>query len=199
MLPNHLLVVKSKNKRPRTIPMTPRVRVELLSVIQDRIQGPVFSSARTGINLVEIKKGFKRACELAEILYGQSTPGGLTFHDLRHTFATRLAERGVSETARMALLGQSSTKMVRRYSHATPEALVKGYPHRGLVRVEREADVVEIDEGALPIWCLRLHQLIPSQLNIADERSSSPTCHGLRGSSTVAPRTCSRVTATSPV
>ena len=125
VLPNHLLVVKSKNKRPRTIPMTPRVRAELLSVIQDRQSGPVFSSARTGVSLVEIKKGFKRACELAGIPHGQSTPGGLTFHDLRHTFATRLAERGVGETARMALLGQSSTKMVRRYSHATPEAMAE--------------------------------------------------------------------------
>jgi len=123
VLPDHLLVIKSKNKKPRTIPMTARVRSELLQVIQGRTEGPVFSSARTGVNLVEIKKGFKRACELAGIPHGQSTPGGITFHDLRHTFATRLAERGVGETARMALLGQSSTKMVRRYSHATPEAL----------------------------------------------------------------------------
>jgi integrase len=105
--------------------MTPRVRAELLLVIQDRQLGPVFSSVRTGVNLVEIKKGFKRACALADIPHGQSTAGGLTFHDLRHTFATRLAERGVSETARMALLGQSSTKMVRRYSHATPEAMAE--------------------------------------------------------------------------
>jgi integrase len=73
--------------------------------------------------LIKIKKGFKRPCEPAGIPHGQTTPGGLTFHDLRHTYATRLAERGVGETAGMALLGQSSTKMVRRYSHATPEAM----------------------------------------------------------------------------
>jgi hypothetical protein len=29
----------------------------------------------------------------------------------------------VDESVRMALLGQSSLKMVRRYSHATPEAM----------------------------------------------------------------------------
>jgi integrase len=121
--PDHLIVEKSKNRKPRTIPMTPRVRAELSAVMQDRAEGPIFCNFRTGVNLVEIKKGFKRACELAGIPHGQNKPGGLTFHDLRHTFATRLAERGVSETARMALLGQSSTKMVRRYSHATPEAL----------------------------------------------------------------------------
>jgi integrase len=82
----------------------------------------VFSSTRTGVNYITLKKGFRSACMAAGIPHGQNTPGGLTFHDLRHTFATRLAERGVDESVRMALLGQSSLKMVRRYSHATPEA-----------------------------------------------------------------------------
>jgi integrase len=87
--------------------------------------GSYKAGLRTGVNLTEIKKGFKTACKLASIPYGQSMPGGITFHDLRHTFATRLAERGVDESTRMALLGQSSLKMVRRYSHATPEAMAE--------------------------------------------------------------------------
>ena len=144
VVPDHLLVVKSKNKGTRTIPMTARVRSELLQVIQGRTEGPVFLSARTGVNLVEIKKGFKRACELAGIPHGQNTPGGLTFHDLRHTFATRLAEREVGETQRLALLGQSSTKMVRRYSHATPEAM-----REAVQRLEQKAgDVLEFRRKA---------------------------------------------------
>ncbi|HEX8139451.1 MAG TPA: tyrosine-type recombinase/integrase [Pyrinomonadaceae bacterium] len=121
--PNHLLVVKSKNGDPRTIPMTPRVRTELLGVIQGRTEGPVFSNARTGVNLKEIKKGFKKACQLAGIPYGLNTPGGLVFHDLRHTFSTRLGDRGVIENTRMVLLGQRTLKMTRRYTHATPEML----------------------------------------------------------------------------
>lgn len=76
VLSERLLVVKSKNKKPRTIPMTPRVRTKLLSVIQGRTEGPVFSSPRTGASLVGIKRGFKRACELAGIPHGQTTPGG---------------------------------------------------------------------------------------------------------------------------
>jgi integrase len=42
VLPDHLLVEKSENRRPRTIPMTPRARAELLRVIQGRTEGPVF-------------------------------------------------------------------------------------------------------------------------------------------------------------
>jgi len=38
-------------------------------------------------------------------------------HDLRHTFATRLAENGVSESTMLALIGHMSRSMLERYSH----------------------------------------------------------------------------------
>ena len=38
-------------------------------------------------------------------------------HDLRHTFATSLAERGVPESTMLALMGHMSRAMLERYSH----------------------------------------------------------------------------------
>jgi integrase len=38
-------------------------------------------------------------------------------HDLRHTFATRLAENGASESTMLALMGHMSRSMLERYSH----------------------------------------------------------------------------------
>ena len=38
-------------------------------------------------------------------------------HDLRHSFATRLAETGVPESTMLALLGHMSRRMLERYSH----------------------------------------------------------------------------------
>ncbi len=38
-------------------------------------------------------------------------------HDLRHSFATRLAENGVPESTMLALLGHMSRSMLERYSH----------------------------------------------------------------------------------
>jgi len=38
-------------------------------------------------------------------------------HDLRHTFATRLAEAGVPESTMLALMGHMSRAMLERYSH----------------------------------------------------------------------------------
>ncbi len=50
----------------------------------------------------ELRKETKVACRL---------------HDLRHTFATHLAENGVSESTMLALMGHMSRAMLERYSH----------------------------------------------------------------------------------
>jgi len=43
-------------------------------------------------------------------------------HDLRHTFATRLAEAGVPESTMLALMGHMSRRMLERYSHIRMKA-----------------------------------------------------------------------------
>jgi integrase len=41
------------------------------------------------------------------------------FHDLRHTFGSRLAERGVDSFTIMELMGHSDLRMTERYVHAS--------------------------------------------------------------------------------
>jgi integrase len=58
----------------------------------------------------EWKKAWKDACKTAKVRY--------RWHDLRHTFITRLAERPeVSEQTIMSLAGHVSRSMLARYSH----------------------------------------------------------------------------------
>ena len=45
------------------------------------------------------------------------------WHDLRHTFASRLVSSGVSLYAVQAFLGHSSIKVTERYSHLAQEYL----------------------------------------------------------------------------
>jgi integrase len=45
------------------------------------------------------------------------------FHDLRHTFTTRLRAAGTHEMDIMTLLGHSTLKMTPGYSHAVPQKL----------------------------------------------------------------------------
>jgi integrase len=45
------------------------------------------------------------------------------FHDLRHTYASHLAMRGVHIRALQELLGHKTLVMTQRYSHLAPEQL----------------------------------------------------------------------------
>tara|TARA_B100002003_G_scaffold29979_1_gene24855 strand:+ start:762 stop:1070 length:309 start_codon:yes stop_codon:yes gene_type:complete len=47
-------------------------------------------------------------------------------HDLRHTFATRLAQAGVDIFKISKLLGHKDIKMTQRYAHHCPDSLRDG-------------------------------------------------------------------------
>jgi integrase len=91
----------------------------LLSLLRrQRMEDPkselVFPSFRTGQPFVEVGKAFRRACKTASIT-------GLRFHDLRHTFASRLVARGVDIITVKELLGHSSVRITERYTHSQNE------------------------------------------------------------------------------
>jgi integrase len=57
------------------------------------------------------RRGFELAAEKAGI-------DGVTFHSMRHAFASRMIDRGISSTVLAALMGhESSTITERRYIH----------------------------------------------------------------------------------
>jgi integrase len=60
--------------------------------------------------------GFTSSCKEAKI-------DNFTFHDPRHTWATRAVEMGTRTYIRRAILGHSSTSMTDDHTHATPEAM----------------------------------------------------------------------------
>lgn len=145
VLPNWLLVVKSKNRKPRVVPMNRRVRAALLEVIQDAPGSEcVFSYARTAVSGATIRRGFEKACKQAEITQGQTKRGGLTWHDLRHTFAARLRAEGVHAFDIMQLLGHSSVGMRAGYAHGTNSVMQTAVdklaaPRGEVVSFERKA------------------------------------------------------------
>jgi integrase len=117
--PGWLLVEKSKNGRPRCLPMSGRFRSMLAGLYEDEARGEfVFQNERTGLSIGDIKTGFASARREAGI-------SNLTFHDLRHTWATRAAECGVPKSVRRDILGHSSPTMTGDYRHSSPEAMEK--------------------------------------------------------------------------
>jgi len=106
-------VEKTKSGKVRYIPLNDILFNELCRHRSD--QSPfVFLNPETGKAYLDMKKGFKAACRRAGI-------EGLRFHDLRHTFATRLVAKGADIETIRDLLGHHSITVTQRYTHSSDE------------------------------------------------------------------------------
>ncbi len=88
---------------------------ELLQSLPRLLSDYVFPSPKTVGRLTDIKKGFRGAVDTAGI-------ENLRFHDLRHTFATRLADAGTDAYTLMEIMGHADLKTTMIYVHASGEA-----------------------------------------------------------------------------
>ncbi len=105
-------ITESKSGRERRIPIN-SVLFSLLNAhkAQDGQSEYVFTNPDTGEPYTRIKRAFSTACERAGI-------EDLRFHDLRHTFATRLVRRGVDLVIIKELMGHASIVTTQRYLHS---------------------------------------------------------------------------------
>ena len=116
-----ITVHKTKNKDPKVIPLN-NTAIEILSgksrVVT--ISGYVFSTQNgTMISRWNLQREFKHALRKAEI-------ENFRFHDLRHTFATRLVQSGIDLYTVSKLLGHRDITTTQRYAHHYPESLRSG-------------------------------------------------------------------------
>ena len=98
-------VERSKSGRVRHIPLND-VLVEVFTRLRSER-----GEAETVFPYRNVRTAFEAACRRAGIV-------GLRFHDLRHTFATRLIKRGVDIITVKELLGHSSVTVTERYTHS---------------------------------------------------------------------------------
>lgn len=66
-----------------------------------------------GARLTNVNKGWATVAKLAKLQ-------GFRFHDLRHTFASKLVQKGVDLNTVRALMGHADIKMTLRYGHLAP-------------------------------------------------------------------------------
>lgn len=69
--------------------------------------------SRRGVPMSDPREWFNAACEEAKIV-------GVTWHTLRHTFASRLVMAGVDLKTVQELMGHKTIQMAARYSHLAP-------------------------------------------------------------------------------
>lgn len=112
---NTLNVFASKTQKIRGIPINADARRVLEYWALGKRNEFVFYNPETGKPFVDLKAGLKLACKKSGI-------SGVTWHTLRHTFASRLVNRGVDIVTVKELLGHSSITVTMRYTHTNLES-----------------------------------------------------------------------------
>ena len=107
-----IIVEGTKNGEIRKIPMNKKLTETLESAKKVSKGEYVFSENEEPYG--DVKTGWWTALEKAEI-------EGFRFHDLRHTFGSRLGMKGYDIKTIAELMGHKDIKMTMRYSHPTPE------------------------------------------------------------------------------
>jgi len=102
----------TKNGQSRTVPLSTRA-IETLQALPRSIDGRVLP-----VNFAALETNFKRARERAGLK-------DVRIHDLRHTAATRLAEKLPNLLELSAVTGHKSLAMLKRYYHPNPELLAE--------------------------------------------------------------------------
>jgi integrase len=131
-------VFGTKTGERRTMLLTERAFAALLEKekarrkVRSTVENFVFSHPPgRKMNIYTLCSGFKDAIEKA---------GGrdFNFHDLRHTFASRLAQSGVDPYTIQKPMGHSSFTMTERYAHHSVESLRRGIEYNYASRIEME-------------------------------------------------------------
>ena len=112
----------------------------------------LFTEHGRRLGATRLRNGLQAAITAA----GLTDPGGqplrITPHQLRHTYATELANAGMSLQALMALLGHVTSEMTVRYAHLAPATLNAAY-----------ADAVAGLRPALPI-AAPIRPIVPDKI-----------------------------------
>jgi len=114
-------IADPKSGRSRKAFMTPTLK----AVFQRRSAGEpdnVIFKARKGEMITEVSDTFIRAVDKLQLNEGvDDARHRVTFHTLRHTFASWLAMQGTHILTIKELLGHQSLTMTERYSHLVPD------------------------------------------------------------------------------
>jgi len=111
-----VILHKTKNSDRRSLALVPQVVAELkaLQKVRRIDDDRVFPSVNQGTSreYPSLESAWREALALAEI-------ADFRFHDLRHTFASRMAMDGRTLQEIAAALGHKTLAMVQRYAHLT--------------------------------------------------------------------------------
>ncbi len=98
-------------------------------------------SASARVLQEKLKRSLTRAGLLKSKEHSDAPHARLTFHDLRHTFASHWVMHGGDLFRLQKILGHASTQMTQRYAHLAPEAFASDWGRLGDM-VPKDGEVV---------------------------------------------------------
>ncbi len=128
-LPGKLVTVtigNAKSHKARHLPLNAEALDTLTRWKKRAAKDPrlVFPSPKTGGRMDNINSSWEEVCDAAKLK-------DFRFHDLRHTFASRLVMAGVDLNTVRELLGHSDIRMTLRYAHLAPDKLAEAVAKLG--------------------------------------------------------------------
>lgn len=114
----YLIARNTKNNKPRKLPITNTLNNELQKI--PRMSEYVFTSPVTLSRYNEVKCTFRRAVKRAGIPL-------ICFHQLRHSTASRLNEKGVDIVTIQKILDHAELRTTQRYTHNSSASISNAF------------------------------------------------------------------------
>lgn len=147
---NYLLATDTKIHEDRPVPINETMR----EILQRRMERPgsdyVFCN-HNGERLSHLSRGFKSARKEAglirwEVKDGETVEVRFRYHDLRHTFGSRLGMDGVDLKTIMEIMGHKTAKVAMRYQHPSPSHKLKAVKGLDKIRGTSSQKIVELNK-----------------------------------------------------
>jgi integrase len=133
---------RSRRHVPIAAPLRPVLEHHLAHYASEEWVTPAATGEGTRpLSLDMFYTHFRAIVERADLVYGRGTPKGVTYHTLRHTFASWLVERSIDLYTVSQLLGNRVEEVERTYAHLSPDFRKKAVDAlRGAVQVPEIRD-----------------------------------------------------------
>ncbi len=117
-----ILINITKNGEQRTVPLNKSA----LGVLEKKLKVKSLKNDYVFLNRHGGKVNHNSLRNVFHKLIRSAGIDNFRLHDMRHTFATRMAQRGIDIYKISKLLGHKDIKMTQRYAHHCPDSLREG-------------------------------------------------------------------------
>lgn len=147
---NYLLVTDTKTHQDRPVPINETMREILQRRMKDQKEY-VFTNSAGGKLTVLTNAYWKAVAEVGlirwEVKDGKTVKVRFRFHDLRHSFGSRLGMNGTDLKSIMEIMGHKTAKVAMRYQHPSPSHKLEAVKSLDKIRGTVPQKIVKLNKS----------------------------------------------------